>query len=245
MSYGLIYKAYNKVNQKSYIGQTTKTLEHRKRAHYSKYSSCVLFRRALEKYPKEDWEWSEIDYANSQEELDEKEQYWIAYYDTHNVEKGYNLTDGGQGSPGVVITDEHKRRTRESMLKVVSNNYSKPNSPLKPVKCIELNKNFISYSEASRQTGANVNSIRRVIKGELKTAGGYHWELLTGEERLSCLPNAIYCVELDKIFDNVRQARTEERFHEGNLGLALKNGKPDEPKKYSGYTFYWVNPQYH
>ena len=131
------------------------------------------------------------------------------------------------------------------MLMAVKNNYSKPNSPLKPIKCVELNQNFISYSEAGRKTGANVNSIRRVIKGELKTAGGYHWELLQGKERLQCCPNAIYCVELNKIYDNVRQARIEDRFHEGNLGQALKEGPADEPKKYAGYTFYWINPEYH
>ena len=28
--------------------------------------------------------------------LDEKEKYWIEFYDTTNPEKGYNLTTGGQ-----------------------------------------------------------------------------------------------------------------------------------------------------
>jgi hypothetical protein len=145
----------------------------------------------------------------------------------------------------VKFSEEHKKKTRESMLKAVTCNYSKPNSPLKPVKCLELNKNYISYSEASRETGANVNSIRRVIKGELKTAGGFHWRLLEGAERIKCCPNAIYCVELDKIYDNIKQARIEDRFHEGNLGKTLKEGEPSEPKKYAGYTFYWINPEYH
>lgn len=151
------------------------------------------------------------------------------------------MTEGGRGSYGVVITEEHKRK----MLKAVKSNYSQPNTTVKPVKCIELDKNFISFSEASRETHTNVNSIRRVIKGELKTAGGYHWALLEGEERIQYLPNALYCVELDKIYDNVKQARIEDRFHEGNLGLAMKCGQPEEPKHYAGYTFYWVNPQYH
>lgn len=245
MDYGIIYCAFNKINSKRYIGQTIHSLEKRRRHHYSKYSNCVYFSKALQKYEKDDWVWTIIDTANDQIELDEKEKYWIKYYNSNKSECGYNLTEGGQGSQGVKFSEEHKKKTRESMLKAVTCNYSKPNSPLKPVKCIELNKNYISYSEASRETGANVNSIRRVIKGELKTAGGFHWRLLEGAERIKCCPNAIYCVELDKIYDNVKQARIEDRFHEGNLGKILKEGEPSEPKKYAGYTFYWINPEYH
>lgn len=245
MSFGIIYKATNLENGKVYIGQTIKSLETRKNVHYSKYSSCVYFHNALMKYPKDSWTWEVIEQCDSREELDKKEIYWIAFYNSKNSAFGYNLTDGGQGSRGVIITDEHKRKTRESMLLAVTNNYSKANSQLKPVKCVELNQNFCSFSDAARKTNSNVNSIRRVIKGELNTAGGYHWKLLEGEERIKCLPNAIYCVELDKIYDTIRQARVEDRFHEGNLSIAMKNGSSDEPKSYAGYTFYWVNPEYH
>ena len=245
MAYGIIYRAHNTENDKNYIGQTIKTLASRRQVHYSKYSNCPYFHAALEKYEKTSWDWTIIDEAATQEELDEKEKYWISFYESNQADKGYNLTEGGRGSCGVVITEEHKRKTRESMLKAVKSNYSQPNTSIKPVKCIELGKNFISFSEAARETHTNINSIRRVIKGELKTAGRYHWVLLEGEERIQYLPNALYCVELDKIYDNVKQARIEDRFHEGNLGLAMKCGQPEEPKHYAGYTFYWVNPQYH
>ena len=245
MAYGIIYRDHNTESDKNYIGQTIKTLASRRQAHYSKYSNCPYFHAALEKYEKTSWDWTIIDEAATQEELDEKEKYWISFYESNQADKGYNLTEGGRGSCGVVITEEHKRKTRESMLKAVKSNYSQPNTSIKPVKCIELGKNFISFSEAARETHTNINSIRRVIKGELKTAGGYHWVLLEGEERIQYLPNALYCVELDKIYDNVKQARIEDRFHEGNLGLAMKCGQPEEPKHYAGCTFYWVNPQYH
>lgn len=245
MAYGIIYRAHNLVNNKNYIGQTIKSLDTRKNAHYSKYSNCVYFHKALEKYAKTDWEWLIIDEAENQQELDNKEKYWIAFYKSNNSEYGYNLTEGGQGSPGVVVTNEHKQKVRETMCALKQNNYSKPNSPVKPVRCVETQECFLSYSDASRKTGANANSIRRVIKGELKTAGGYHWELLAGEERLKYCPNAIYCVELNKIYDTVRQARIEDQFHHSNLCKAMKAGEPDAPKSYAGYTFYWVNPEYH
>ena len=34
-----------------------------------------------------------------------------------NAEKGYNLTDGGQGSFGVFVSEDTKKRIRESLLK--------------------------------------------------------------------------------------------------------------------------------
>jgi hypothetical protein len=73
----------------------------------------------------------------------------------------------------------------------------------------------------------------------------YHWRDLSLEEKIKISPNAIYCVEKNKYYENVRQARLQDRFHQGNLGLAMKKGAPEEPKYYAGHTFYWVNPQYH
>lgn len=244
--YGIIYDAYNKQNGKHYIGQTIHSLEKRRRIHYSKYSNCIYFHRALEKYKKEDWIWSIIDQAETAEELNNKEQYWIKYYDSKNPSKGYNLTDGGQGSQGAIITEENRKKTRETMLRSVSNNYSKKESKIKPIKCLETGNCYVSISEASRALGISNSSIQYSLRDpNNENKHKYHWILLEGEERLKYLPNALYCVELDKIYDNIRQARVEDRFHEGNLGKAMLQGSSTEPKKYAGYTFYWVNPNLH
>jgi hypothetical protein len=90
--FGIIYCAYNKINNKRYIGQTIHSLKKRIRFHYSKYSSCVYFHRALEKYKENDWIWKIIDHADSQKELDEKEIFWISFFKTQTSQYGYNLT---------------------------------------------------------------------------------------------------------------------------------------------------------
>ena len=54
--YGIIYCAYNKVNQKRYIGQTIQLLCERKGAHYSK-DPDIYFHKALHRYAENDWEW--------------------------------------------------------------------------------------------------------------------------------------------------------------------------------------------
>ena len=48
-----------------------------------------------------------IDTASSREELDEKEIYWIAYYNSTHRDKGYNRDSGGH--KGGVKSEETKR----------------------------------------------------------------------------------------------------------------------------------------
>ena len=97
--YGIIYKATNIINQKIYIGQTTTSLNERiyfhiYRAEHSLEITHTHFINAIRKYGKDAFIWEKIDEANTREELDQKEIYWIQYYDS--VNKGYNIQAGGQ-----------------------------------------------------------------------------------------------------------------------------------------------------
>jgi len=86
-----------------YIGQTTNTLEDRIKKHYfnsrcSKYKSYLF--HAFKKYGNENFKLEIIDHAESKKELDDKEIYWIEFYNTLNHEFGYNLKTGGaNGKP--------------------------------------------------------------------------------------------------------------------------------------------------
>lgn len=89
----IIYKITCKSNNKVYIGQTSETLKQRFNRHmgYQKDEHDTKFYRAVRKYGKENFFIEEIDTSNDQEELDNKELYWINYYDA--VNKGYNTKD--------------------------------------------------------------------------------------------------------------------------------------------------------
>lgn len=86
----IIYKITCKVNGKSYIGQTHENIERRFARHmgYQKNDNDTKFYRAVNKYGVENFYIEQIDTANTQEELDDKEIYWIKYYDTYK--NGYN-----------------------------------------------------------------------------------------------------------------------------------------------------------
>jgi group I intron endonuclease len=93
----IIYKVTNKLNSKVYIGQTSKSLNERKRAHYkqSRLRSKTNFHRALAKYSILDFTWEEIKVANSRENLNDLEKHFIEKYDS--FKSGYNMTLGGDG----------------------------------------------------------------------------------------------------------------------------------------------------
>lgn len=89
-----IYKITNIQNNKVYIGQTIRPITDRFNRHINDALHNIIdthFARAIRKYGKESFKIEEIDSASSQEELNQKEQYWIRYYDS--VNQGYNETD--------------------------------------------------------------------------------------------------------------------------------------------------------
>lgn len=92
----IIYKIQNKINNKVYIGQTTRTLNERKREHISKGNNGYFFiQKAIKKYGEDNFEWSVICNCNDRKELNKMEKYYIKEYDSYR--NGYNMTLGGDG----------------------------------------------------------------------------------------------------------------------------------------------------
>lgn len=89
-----IYKITNIQNNKVYIGQTIRPIQDRFHRHINDALNNILdthFARAIRKYGKDNFIIEQIDQAQTQNELNKKEQYWIQYY--NSVQNGYNETD--------------------------------------------------------------------------------------------------------------------------------------------------------
>ena len=109
----IVYRAKNKINNKSYIGITTKTLEHRKITHQkaAKYSNRKFY-TALNKYGFDNFEWSVLAEGSDITDLENKEQYYIEKYNSFNG--GYNLTSGGESLKE--YSEESKELMREARV---------------------------------------------------------------------------------------------------------------------------------
>lgn len=122
---GYIYKITNIVNNKLYIGQTRKTIEERFQAHINKakqHTNRYLY-DAMNKYGYDNFIPSEIEECDDSL-LDEREMYWIAYYNTTNKQCGYNMTTGGGGGD----TWTNNPNKEETSKKLSAANKGKPHN---------------------------------------------------------------------------------------------------------------------
>jgi group I intron endonuclease len=89
---GIIYKITSP-SGKAYVGQTIRSLKIRMQQHKSKYSECTLLKRAIDKYGDE-MKYEIIEDNIPQEQLDEREIYWINELNSL-APNGYNCDTGG------------------------------------------------------------------------------------------------------------------------------------------------------
>ena len=90
----IIYLIKNLINEKVYIGQTIQTLKKRIASHYRHPNKHLS--NAFNKYGKNNFIIEIIETCNNLEELNEREKYWIKFYDSTNNKKGYNIDGGGR-----------------------------------------------------------------------------------------------------------------------------------------------------
>lgn len=195
-----IYGHINLINQKVYIGQTSQFPVTKRWKNGKAYTACRHFQNAIEKYGWDNFVHVILEECYcDQNEANEKEDYWINYYDSRNPNKGYNITSGGhlQLSPLAIlkaeewkskhpeflqhrIQDIHKwqREHPNEMREIRRNNVKKATlKRKKPVICIETGILYESASDAARQiSGVSQSKISQVCNGIRKTNGGLHWK---------------------------------------------------------------------
>lgn len=188
-----IYKIINKINNKIYIGQSIDIIK-RWYVHIGTKSNSIIH-KAIEKYGKDKFTFEVIEECDF-EKLNEREIYWISFYDS--FVKGYNLTIGGDGCKDREITQEHKNKISEKLknrifseehkrkLSESKKNQSEEtrikNSKSKQKKVCQMDSNdtvintYDSITEASEKTGINRRSISSVCLGKRMQTGGYKWK---------------------------------------------------------------------
>ena len=110
MRTGIIYGYTNLESDKMYIGQT---LHPERRWNEHRYcKNPTGWHKDYQNNP-EKYEYSVIEYDVPEDKLDEREIFWISFFDSYN--NGYNLTEGGHSVRGYKYTDEVKQKISESL----------------------------------------------------------------------------------------------------------------------------------
>lgn len=148
---GLIYK-YTSPSGKSYIGQTSRSPKERASDSFGHgYKHCEAFYNAIIKYGGLINFTLEIIEDNIPvNELDDKERYYISYYNTL-APQGYNLSPGG-----TQVADISKPVCQ----------YNRKG---------EFLQEYKSAAEAAKAIGCSFTSISQVCHKKRVTAGGYKW----------------------------------------------------------------------
>jgi group I intron endonuclease len=195
----MVYVHINKQNGKRYVGITSKPKpEHRWNSGRG-YRENKHFYQAIERYG-----WDGFDHIILYENLSEDqakhmERALIQEWNTMDREFGYNMTLGGDGTPGYIpseetrlklsrarrrenLSDETLRRRSESLRgRKFSDDHKRKigaaNS--KPIEMLtmdgELIKGFASAHDAEVSLGISHSHISQCCHIQRKSAGGFRW----------------------------------------------------------------------
>lgn len=139
-----IYKITNIQNNKVYIGQTIRPIQDRFHRHINDALNNILdthFARAIRKYGKDNFIIEQIDQAQTQDELNKKEQYWIQYY--NSVQNGYNETDAISKCGGNTYQSKTEKEMEVIKEKIRQTKLGAKNPMAKKIKRINIITNEI------------------------------------------------------------------------------------------------------
>jgi group I intron endonuclease len=194
-----VYIHTNKINNKVYIGITGQALNDRWNNGYGYWSKQSVFYRAIKKYGWDGFNHEVVAKGLTEEEAKKLEIELIALYQSNCLRyksptRGYNMTDGGDGTNGCFPSDETRRKQSEAKkgkpspkkgTKLTDQQKEKHincyKDTQKEVIQIDLYGNYIacyrSIREASRMTCISKAHISKCCNHNPKylSAGGYQW----------------------------------------------------------------------
>lgn len=110
---GIIYCIHNLSTGKKYIGQTVEKIQRRVLRHFRTINETKIS-RAIQKYGKCDFVYGVVEEVEDKNLLDDREQYWIKYYDS--VDNGFNIKEGGKCARGFKQSESSIEKRRQKLV---------------------------------------------------------------------------------------------------------------------------------
>ena len=237
---GIIYCIHNLTTGKKYIGQTVEKLQRRVFRHFRTINETKIS-RAIQKYSKYNFVYGRVEEVEDTNILDEREKYWIQYYDT--VNDGFNIKEGGKCSRGFKQSQISIEKRRQKLLgKTLSREHKQKIS--KAHKGKVLSKETVNKMIAYR-TGKNLTKSckEKISKSHCKNT----YELKNKDGTILIIKNlSKFCKE-----NNLSQSyftrilKGERKTYKGWIIKILDSGQEEEytyeenkkTDKFSGFKF--------
>lgn len=218
--YGFVYITTNHVNGKQYIGQR----KYDKQGKWKEYlGSGIILSRAIEKYGLKNFSKEIIEECKTKKILNEREIYWINYYNAVESDNFYNIASGGDGGNTIAgYTDDQRKllSTKLSNMRKGIVNIGKNNGNSRRVICINTMKVFDTINEASTYYNVDKDAIQQCCSdaNKRKTAGEINgermiWEYYDENKNYEFVPfkrdykyKQILCLDNNIIYNSVHEA---------------------------------------
>lgn len=238
-----IYCIKNLINNKKYVGQSVDIYKrwsrHRNELIGNRHGNEHL-QYAWNKYGIDNFEFFIIQECSA-DELDVLERYYIEMFDTTDKRFGYNKDTGGHYLK--TLSDETKRKISEA-------HKNKPLSDEHKEKIRLAGKGRVFSVESRQKISEKLTGIKRseeycVKKSESMTGvNNPNYGISRSDETKSKIAKGnskpIYCVELDVIFENGKQAEEATGVNRTNIA-ACRNGKREYAGRHpiTGEPLHW------
>lgn len=237
-----VYK-YTSPSNKQYIGITSNIKQRQKQHKSAATKGCNYhFARAIRKYGYENFNFEVLDEADVFELAVNLEKYYIRTLKTKSP-NGYNITDGGEGTQGV-IRSEHQRQEHSKFMK----------GRISPRKGVTVSvetrrkQSLAKKGKPSHRKGLKLEITPELHEKLSKAHMGCkawnkglnftseHLQNLKEARMYQC--KAVKCLETGRIYETAREAAKLTGISRGAIYKNIKsNGKY---KIYDFYTFIFV-----
>jgi group I intron endonuclease len=208
-----VYQILNKENNKVYIGSTNNFKKRRKQHFYllrsGKHGNSYL-QDSWNKYGEDSFEFNVVEIVEDQDNLIEREQYYIDTFKSYNNSFGYNLKRYAKGMKDFTHKDETKDKMRKSKLKELNSFFGKTHTE----------KAKDSIRKSNRGEGASKSKLKESDVLEIyKLLSLNNMKIKDIATKFNVAPNTITQIKngtnwshLYHLFDGKRDSRYKSNF---------------------------------
>lgn len=212
-----IYKITNKINNKSYIGQSNNVERRLKEHKCIEHETNKSLKLAYKKYGIENFEFEILEECKLKE-LNEKEIYYIDM-----LKPQYNRTSGGEGSPNHKMSEETREVLKqkgkefwnnlddETKKKIIAKNLKRPKIGHKVSE--ETREKLRQHNLGKKQSEETIEKRKQTMIDKKKN--GY---IQTNENH----NKKVICIEKNKIYKSVKEASLDNNVTPSFISGVIK-----------------------